>query len=189
MGSSGSSFSEQLSCMADSNAKEDAALRNHVAGIAKKVISSLPTINKKTRKLYQQLDPQQHPNFIYPLPNPTIAAFDPLKLRCQELKPEKFYAIHSSLVVFAPSVYWNGQFQVCCPCCKRPAQMHCWSDDVRRVCGLLGTYYLIGARYRCVGCPGKSALLHDHQTAEPDNNSCNNSYCMYNSTVLHFIAP
>lgn len=138
-------------------AKEDAALRDFIISFCKEIISSLPTINRRTRKLDKQLDPQQHPNFIYQLPNPTIATFDPLKLRCQELKPEQFYGIHSSVVIFAPSVYWNGQFQVCCPCCKRPAQLHGWNNDIRRICGLLGTFYLIGARYRCINCPGKQS--------------------------------
>jgi hypothetical protein len=141
--------------MAASEQREDASFREYVIQHCKGIISSLPPINKKTRNLQQQLDPKQHPNFIYQLPNPTIATFDPLKLKSRELKPEHFYGIHSQLVIFAPSHYWNGQFQVLCPCCKRPARLHGWTDDVRRVCGLIGTIYLVGARYKCEGCPGE----------------------------------
>lgn len=157
--SSGSSSFDLSSRMATSESKADASLRDHVSKHAKRIIGSLPRINNRTRRLTEPLDPQQHPNFVYQLPNPTIATFDPLKLRSRELKPEHFYGIHSSLVVFAPSIYWNGQFQVCCPCCKKPAQAQGWNNDVRRICGLMGTMYLVGTRYRCVDCPGK----HQHQ--------------------------
>lgn len=141
--------------MAANEQKADAAFREHIVQRCKEIIRSLPSINRQTRKLNQLLDPKQHPNFIYQLPNPTIATFDPLRLKCRELKPEHFYGIHSLLVIFAPSHYWNGQFQVLCPCCKRPARLHGWTADVRRICGLLGTFYLVGARYKCEGCPGE----------------------------------
>eukprot|EP00878_Enallax_costatus_P021016 GHUV01022233.1.p1 GENE.GHUV01022233.1~~GHUV01022233.1.p1 ORF type:complete len:158 (-),score=35.12 GHUV01022233.1:100-573(-) len=149
--------------MAARKQEGDASFRKYVTQLSKDIINSLPPICKRTRLYKQQLDPKQHPNFIYQLPNPTIATFDPLTLKSQELKPEHFYGIHSQLVIFAPSHYWNGQFQVLCPCCKRPARLHGWNDDVRRVCGLLGTFYLIGARYKCEGCPGEPEAALRHQ--------------------------
>jgi hypothetical protein len=59
------------------------------------------------------------------------------------------------VVLWAPQIYFNHcNIKVCCPLCQKPASPHGWSDSIRRICGLYGTYYLCGSRFKCTDCAG-----------------------------------
>ena len=126
-------------------------LQRHVQQRANGVIKSLPKRNNKTRAL-GTLDQHQHPNFLYFLPNPTIHTSGGVA----QLDPLTFQGLGSFLVVFAPDIYWDKLVTVCCPLCKKQASPHGWCPQLRRVCGLQHTYFVIGRRYRCDGCTGTS---------------------------------
>jgi hypothetical protein len=141
--------------MAAVNEVSGAALEKYLVDYVLEKRRSLPKLNNRTSKLTKDLDPKQHPNFIYPLPNPTTAAFDPLKKGINNLKTAQFYLLNSCVVLWAPQIYFNHcNVKVCCPLCKKPAGPHGWSG-IRRICGLYGTYYLCGSRFICRDCDGK----------------------------------
>lgn len=112
-------------------------------------IKTLPKRNNRTGKL-GDLDRNQHPDFIYPLPNPTIHGLGAVS----RLDPTKFQGLGSYVVVFAPDIYWDRHVTVCCPLCNQPAKPHGWCNNVRRVVGIQHTYYVVGRRYRCQDCAG-----------------------------------
>lgn len=134
----------------------------YVTAFAQSTRSSLPSLNNRTGKLSTALDKARHPNFIYPLPNPTTAAFDPLKKGLNRIQPESFYGLNSQLVIWAPRIYFNhldDAAAVKCPLCSKNAGAHGWGNGLRRICGLYGTYYLIGTRHIWRNCEGETVIL------------------------------
>lgn len=114
----------------------------------KRIIGSLPKRNNRSGHFKSALNPQEHPNFIYPLPNPTIHSSNAVG----KLDPLQFQAMGAQLVVLAPDIYWDKLVTVRCPLCKEPANPHGWCPQLRRVCGLHHTYFVLGRRYSCRDC-------------------------------------
>lgn len=160
----------------------------HVSDFAQRIRDSLPRLtNKGTLK--DPLDADRHGSFIYSLPNPTTAAwpFDPLKgsrRGLNNLNPQAFYGLNTRLIIWAPKLYFNHLGEaaaVRCPLCDRIAHVLGWGRHLRRVCGLEGTFYLIGTRYICKNCPGEPRLttlaiarrqsLHTNQLDSSDSSS------------------
>ena len=133
-------------------------LQRRVQAYAQGVIERFPKRNNKTGRLKDKLDPNQHPNFLYPMPNPTIHASGGVA----QLDPLDFQGLGSFLVVFAPDMYWDQLVTVRCPLCEQKASPHGWCPQLRRVCGLQHTYFVIGRRYRCDGCTGERGMQHHH---------------------------
>lgn len=119
-------------------------------------IRSLPKLNNRTskRQPFSQLQVQQHPDFVYPCPNPTLVYKD-AAIDISKLDPEAFDLIGSKLILFGPDIFWSGLVLVCCPLCGEAAAPHGWCKTLRRVKGLHTTYFLAGRRYKCVGCTGE----------------------------------
>jgi len=46
-----------------------------------------------------------------------------------------------------------------CPLCSKKAGAHGWGNGLRRICGLYGTYYLIGTRHICRDCEGETIIM------------------------------
>jgi hypothetical protein len=134
----------------------------HVSDFAQRIRDSLPGLTNRG-KLKEPLNADRHGSFIYSLPNPTTAAwpFDPLKRGLNNLNPQPFYGLNSRLIIWAPKIYFNHLGEaaaVRCPLCDRIAHVLGWGKHLRRVCGLEGTFYLIGTRYACKDCPGELRL-------------------------------
>jgi hypothetical protein len=86
---------------------------------------SLPKLHNRTGKLKKRFDSKQHPNFIYQLPNPTTAAFDPSRKGLNSLKPASFYLLNSCVVLWAPRIYFNHcNIKGRCHLCQKPASPH-----------------------------------------------------------------
>lgn len=104
------------------------------------IIRSLPKLTNRG-KLVKALDPARHPSFVYSLENPTTAAapFDPLKKGLNNLQPQPFYGLNARIIIWAPKTYFNHLGEaaaVRCPLCQKPAALHGWGQQLRRVCGL-----------------------------------------------------
>jgi len=84
-------------------------------------IKTLPKRNNRTGKL-GDLDRNQHPDFIYPLPNPTIHGLGAVS----RLDPTKFQGLGSYVVVFAPDIYWDRHVTVCCLPTVQPTCQTSW---------------------------------------------------------------
>jgi len=127
---------------------------------AENLIKSLPKRNNKTgkRKAFDPDQRQQHPDFIYPCPNPTIA-YDDAGVDIRQLDPEAFDLVGSKLILFGPDIFWGGLVEVRCPLCNEAAAPHGWCPTLRRVKALHHTYFLVGRRYKCVDCAGGSLLM------------------------------
>lgn len=123
-----------------------------VKEFAEKKIKALPKINNKT-SVRRKLDLVQHPDFIYPLPNPTLV-HGTAEIDIGKLDPNAFLLLGSQVVLWGPDIFWGKLVQVLCPLCKEPASPHGWCKEVRRVYGLHCTYFVAGRRYKCVGCKG-----------------------------------
>jgi hypothetical protein len=76
-----------------------------VKDLTEKLIKKLPKINNKTRKR-APLDKLQHPNFIYPLTNPTIQ-FGNAAPDITKLDPNAFSLLGSQVVLFGPDIFWD----------------------------------------------------------------------------------
>jgi hypothetical protein len=84
------------------------------------------------------------------------------------LNPQPFYGVNTRLIRSAPRIYFNylGEAAaVRCLLCNRTPHvfgwgkhLFGWGKHLRRVCGLRGTFYLIGTRYACKDCPGEPRL-------------------------------
>lgn len=125
-------------------------------------IKSLPKLNNRTSSR-PAINQQQHPDFIYPLPNPTLVHDKPLGIK--SLDPECFELLGSKLVLFGPDIYWFGLVLVRCPLCNEPAAPHGWCKQIRRVFALHNTYFLAGRRFKCVDCKGGWQLKAQHDKA------------------------
>jgi hypothetical protein len=129
-------------------------VKEYVEGILKK----LPKINNKTgkAKLGSKQDGQlQHlADFIYPFRNPTIVRSNEA-VNISTLDPEEFALAGSKIILLGPDIFWHGLVQVRCPLCSQVASPHGWCKTLRRVKGLHNTYFLVGRRYKCVGCKGE----------------------------------
>lgn len=128
-------------------------LQNLVTSYAEKIKKQLPKRNNRTGLLKSPLNQEQHPNFIYSLPNPTIHGSKGGSVA--NLDPAVFQGLGAFLVVFAPDIFWAKLVGVKCPLCKGEAKPHGWCPQLRRVCGLDHTYFVLGRRYKCRGCPGE----------------------------------
>lgn len=140
-------------------------------GVKRPVLESIrqmrtlvPPINRRTGARQGAWPAAQLPNFILPMPNPTLA-FNVADNSLGDISPEDFLGMHSWVVLFAPHLFWPGLVQVSCPLCARRATPHGWSTSVRRVAGLYGVWYVNGARYICNDCPGELALGRARQIA------------------------
>jgi hypothetical protein len=126
-----------------------------ITEFAENIIKSLPKLNNRTgkRKAFSRQQALQHPDFVYPCPNPTIVLDDAV-IDISKLDPEAFDLVGSRLYLFGPDIFWNGLVVVRCPLCKQPAAPHGWCKTLRRVKALHHTYFLAGRRYKCKGCKG-----------------------------------
>lgn len=140
--------------MGSKKRKELTKLEKYIKDYIDRLLKLLPKLNNRTGKR-PVLNKEQHPDFIYPVPNPTIVYGDSSSIDIRKLDPEAFDLIGSKIILFGPDIYWNGLVQVCCPLCKQPAASHGWCKTLRRVKTLHHTYYLVGRRYKCVNCPSK----------------------------------
>lgn len=123
-------------------------LQKYIQQFSSSIIKTLPKRNNRTGKFQTDLDSRLHPDFIYPLPNPTIHGLGAVG----QLKSIKFQALGSFLVVFAPDIFWR--VKVSCPLCKEAAKPHGWCPSMRRVHGVQHTYFVASRRYRCDNCEG-----------------------------------
>jgi hypothetical protein len=118
----------------------------------KEAIQTLPSVNTRTRTLvWTPQAKTDWPSILKCAPNPTIAWNRPQSLGT--LQPEPFYK--STVVFWAPHIFFNLAVQVLCPLCGREATTKGWQQHLRRVLGLSATYYVYGYRYQCCGCPSK----------------------------------
>lgn len=147
--------------MASQNAQQQkpgAAVLKYVRQLAEKHIKKLPKLVKDSvtglKRLQQPLSQDTHPNFIYPIPNPTIH-FDPLRKEITSLSVEAFHAMQSNLVLWAPAIFWPTLAVVKCPLCSQPASPLGWSTSMRRICGLHTNWYVVGQRHICRNCSGE----------------------------------
>jgi hypothetical protein len=127
---------------------------------AEDIISSLPKVNNKTskRKAFTPEQVLQHPDFVYPCPNPTIVHSD-TAVDISKLDPEAFDLIGSKIILFGPDIFWHGLVRITCPLCGENAAPHGWCKTLRRVKGLSHTFFLVGRRYKCVDCKGGCSQL------------------------------
>ena len=116
--------------------------------------SLVPALNSKTGKRKQPW-PAALPSFIMPLRNPTLTC-DAGTLP-NALQPQQFHLMNCFVVLFAPHLFWPGLVEVKCPLCGVKAAAHGWSTSIRKVAGVLGVWYINGARYKCSGCKGVRA--------------------------------
>ena len=112
----------------------------------------VPKVNNRTG-LRTAPWPAELPNFVAPLPNPTLT-FDAKAGTLGDLDPQQFHCLNSSVVLFAPHLLWPGLVEIKCPLCESKAMAHGWSTSIRRITGLFGVWYLNGARYKCTNCRG-----------------------------------
>ena len=114
-------------CKSAAMPREDARLTARLVDFAADITDSVPRI-KSNGFLETPLDQQKHKNFIYPLPNPTTAAFSTLEFGLNSLDPVDFYTLNSSLVHWDPQLYFNHcGIQFNCPLCGRKA--HSEAED------------------------------------------------------------
>lgn len=131
------------------------ALSKHqkfISKFAEDTIKSLPGLNNRTSKR-KPLSPEQHPDFVYRCPNPTLV-FSDAAVDISKLDPEAFALIGSMLILFGPDIYWPGLVRVSCPLCGEAASPHGWCKTLRRIKSLRTTYFLAGRRYKCKDCKG-----------------------------------
>lgn len=129
-----------------------AAVSSIVADQVKEMRALIPGINPKAGGKRKADWPAGLPDFIMPLRNPTLtrgAGTPP-----SALQPELFHLLHGSVVLFAPHLFWPGLVEVKCPLCGDKATAHGWSTRIRKVAGVLGVWYINGARYICRDCKG-----------------------------------
>lgn len=119
---------------------------------------TLPGLHKSVNKagtLVHQLDVGLWPDFIKAPANPT---FDP-ELCSTTLSPTPFRAASMRVVFWAPHIFWNRHLlnnKPACPVCKcsKGVACHGWAPQLRRLCGLGVSWFILGYRYQCKECPG-----------------------------------
>jgi hypothetical protein len=120
----------------------------------KRLRAKVPRANNRTGLRTDPWPTDELPHFVAPLPNPTLA-FDAKTGTLTDLDPQQFQTLNSSVVLFAPHLFWPGLVEVRCPLCRSKATAHGWSTSIRKITGLFGVWYLNGARYKCIGCSGE----------------------------------
>lgn len=140
--------------MSTSQGQPTPGITSYVLDRFKAVKSALPKLNSRSGWLLDPWPIEKVPNFVLPLPNPTLK-FDPKAQTLKDFSPEEFLAMHSWMVLFAPHLFWPKLVEVKCPLCQEKATSNGWSTSIRKITGLFGVWYLNGARYICKDCKGE----------------------------------
>lgn len=136
------------------------SVQKKVQGFVEDILKKLPKLNNRTgerKQCSKQGEQQQLADFIYPFPNPTVSRSNEA-VNISKLEPADFELLGSKVVLLGPDIFWPNLVKIRCPLCSDVAAPHGWCKSYRRVKGLYNTYFLVGRRYKCVGCKGEPGV-------------------------------